>query len=93
MSLEEKRAELEQFIANTKRTQKRLAKGLVVGVAISIVLLFWKAPVGGAGIFICAVVALSGFWITGGHIVDFRNRIKDLGKPKTLKMVGGGKRF
>lgn len=93
MSLEEKRAELERYIANTKRTQKRLAVGLVIGVVISIGLLLWRAPVGGAGIAICAVVALSGFWITGGHIVDFRNRINDLGKPKTLKMVGGGKRF
>jgi len=93
MSLEEKRAELERYIANTRRTQRRLATGLVIGVVVSIGLLLWRAPVGGAGIAICAVVALSGFWITGGHIVDFRNRIADLGKPKTLKMVGGGKRF
>lgn len=93
MSLEEKRAELERYIANTRRTQKRLAKILAVGLAVSIALLFWKAPVGGAGLAICAVTALSGFWITGGHIVDFRNRINDLGKPKTLKMVGGGRRF
>jgi hypothetical protein len=93
MSLEEKRAELERYIANTRRTQKRLAVGLAIGVVVSIALALWRAPVGGAGIGICALVALSGFWITAGHIVDFRNRINDLGKPKTLKMVGGGKRF
>jgi hypothetical protein len=34
-----------------------------------------------------------GFWITGGHIIEFRAKLRDVGKPKVVRVIGGGRRF
>lgn len=90
---EAKRAELLGWIAKTRAAQKRL--GIAVGAAavIAFGLMFWNGAVGGVTLAITAIVAMCGFWITGGHIMDWRNRLTEVGKPKVLRISGGGRRF
>jgi O-antigen/teichoic acid export membrane protein len=91
--IEARRAELNAWIAQTRANQKKLAVGVGVGLVVSLALLLWRVPVGGAGLGIVVLVAMCGFWITAGHIMDWRTRLTQLGKPKTLRMSGGGRRF
>lgn len=88
-----RRAELLAWIAKTRANQKKLGVVLGAGMVVSVGLLIWSPTVGGAGIAINALVALCGFWIMAGHIMDWRNKIANLGKPRTLRISGGGKRF
>ena len=89
-----KRAELLGWIAKTRATQKRLGVAVVVAAVVSFALMIvWSGAVGGVSLATTAITALCGFWITGGHIMDFRNRLTEVGKPKVLRMSGGGRRF
>ncbi len=92
-TIEARRAELLGWIARTRANQKKLAYALVAALVLSIGLMFWNTTVGGAGLGMVALVALTGFWITAGHIMDWRNKLVNLGKPKVLRVSGGGKRF
>jgi hypothetical protein len=88
-----KRAELLGWIANTRATQKRLGVVVASAAVIAVGLMFWNGAVGGAALAITAITAMCGFWITGSHIMDWRNRLTEVGKPKVLRMSGGGRRF
>jgi len=91
--IEARRAELTAWIARTRATQKKLGVAIAIAVPICIGLMFWSTAVGGAGLGIVALFALCGFWITAGHIMDWRSKIANLGKPKVLRLSGGGRRF
>jgi len=91
--IEARRTELNAWIARTRSHQKKLGIVLAVAAVVSIGLMVWNTTVGGAGIGIVALVALCGFWITAGHIMDWRNKLANLGKPKVLRVSGGGRRF
>lgn len=91
--IEARRAELNAWIVRTRGHQKTLAIVLAVAAVVSIGLMFWNTTVGGAAIGTVALVALCGFWITAGHIMDWRNKLANLGKPKVLRVSGGGRRF
>jgi hypothetical protein len=76
------REDLERWIAGSRRVQKKLKLGVVSGAIASIVLLVISRPVGGIAITIVGLVALSGFWITGGHIADWEEKIYKLDHPQ-----------
>ncbi len=86
----ESRDELERWIAGTRQVQKKLKLGLAVGVPASIVLLVISRPAGGIAIAIVALVALAGFWITGGHIQDWEAKLYKLDHPEP-KQLGRGR--
>ncbi len=86
----ESRDELERWIAGTRQVQKKLKLGLAAGVPASIVLLVISRPAGGIAIAIVALVALAGFWITGGHIQDWEDKLYKLDHPEP-KQLGRGR--
>ncbi len=92
-TIEQRRAELEGWIAKTRANQRKLTIGLAVGAVIAIALMLWSVAVGGVALGIVLLFGLCGFWITIGHIMDWNNKIRDLGKPKVLRVSGGGRRF
>ncbi len=92
-TIEQRRAELEGWIAKTRSNQRKLGIGLAVGAVIAIGLMFWSGAVGGVALGTVLFVGLCGFWITIGHIMDWNTKIRDLGKPKVLRVSGGGRRF
>lgn len=91
--IEARRVELNAWIARTRGHQKKLGIGTAAGAVVSIGLMVWNTTVGGVGLGTVALVALCGFWITAGHIMDWRNKLANLGKPKVLRLSGGGRRF
>ena len=84
----DRREELERWIAGSRATQKKLRVGIVAALAISIVLLFVSRAAGAIGLLSTGLVALSGFWITAGHIADWQERIRKLDHPEAAKPTG-----
>ncbi|MBV8755937.1 MAG: hypothetical protein JO257_01600 [Deltaproteobacteria bacterium] len=87
----DRRDELERWIAGSRATQKKLKLGLAAALAVSIALMVVSRAAGGIGLAITALVALSGFWITAGHIADWQERIYKLDHPEAAKP--GGRRY
>jgi len=77
----DRREDLERWIAGSRRVQHKLKVGLGAGAAVAIVLLVVNRAVGGIAIAILALVALAGFWITGGHISDWEDKLYKLDHP------------
>ena len=86
------REQLEAWIAQTKRNQKKLGLGLGLAAVVSFVLIFTVGTIGGFALTFTIFIAIAAFWITGAHISDWRYRIAQLGKPKN-QVIGGGRRW
>jgi hypothetical protein len=77
----DRREDLERWIAASRRTQRILRIGLAVAAVIAILLFFVSKAAGGIAVFVVALVALSGFWITAGHIADWQDKLYKLDHP------------
>jgi hypothetical protein len=86
----DRREDLERWIAASRRTQRVLRIGVIIAAVISIGLFFVSKAAGGIGLFVVVLVALSGFWITAGHIADWQDKLYKLDHP--TKPAPGGKR-
>ena len=83
------RAQLEAWIAQTRRTQQRLYKVLLPSGIVALGLLVWSRPIGGVACAIVGMFALFGTWITNGHINDWEQQIDKIDHPPPPQMVGG----
>ncbi|HVK78625.1 MAG TPA: hypothetical protein VM734_35240 [Kofleriaceae bacterium] len=72
------RARLEGYIANSRRVRRRLAVGLGVATPVAIGTIFVDRTLGFFAMLLVASVAVCGFWITWGHISDWRGRLAEL---------------
>jgi hypothetical protein len=86
----DRREDLERWIAETRRTQQRLKLGLMIAGVVALALFVVSRAAGGIAVAILALVALAGFWITGGHITDWEDKLYKLDHP--TKPAAGGKR-
>jgi len=77
----DRREDLERWIAASQRTQRILRIGLAVAAVIAIGLFFVSKAAGGIAVLVIALVALSGFWITAGHIADWQAKLYKLDHP------------
>lgn len=71
------------WIANTKRTQRKLAVITAVLAAISIVLL-WYQPLGTIGFIVTISFGVVAFWVTTSHLSDWRYQL-DLKRHEAAK--------
>ena len=78
MDAREERAQLESWIANSLRFRARLRVVSLIAAAIAIAIYVWSATPGIVAMIIVAAVWGSGWWITYGHISDWRNRMEIL---------------
>jgi hypothetical protein len=76
------RAQLEAWIAETERHQRRLRAALVPAVVVALVLLVFSRPIGGMAIAIVLITAVLGFWIMASHIADWTTKLDDLERPR-----------
>jgi uncharacterized membrane protein YebE (DUF533 family) len=76
------REELERWIASSRRVQQKVKLGTAAGALAALVLLVISRPIGGAAIAIVGLVALSGYWITAGHIADWEEKLYKLDHPE-----------
>ena len=79
---EEKRAELEAWLAGSRRVQRGLPRVVaplgVVGVALAV----WLAPFATPFVVLTAVSFLViGRYITAAHIADWQQQLRDLDRP------------
>ena len=72
---EARRRELEEYIAETRRNQRRLAIGLAIAGALCVVLAIARVPFALVGLLVVVIVAICGFWITSAHIVDWKRKL------------------
>ena len=68
-------AQLETWIRETQRNQRRLALGLGVGAGIAGIAWWFDGFVGKTLVFGIVVTAICGFWITAAHIADWRTQL------------------
>jgi xanthosine utilization system XapX-like protein len=87
------RAELEGYIAQTTRTQRRLGVGLAIGFVAAVIGTIVRVPFAPHAIGLVVIVGLCGFWVTGAHITDWRRRIADLRDPSQAPPVSSHRRY
>jgi endonuclease YncB( thermonuclease family) len=78
MTAMDRRAELEGWIAKTRRLQRRLAMVYIALAATAIALFAWSRPVGGFALFGVALVAICSFWVTAAHNAAHRQKLAEL---------------
>ncbi|MEZ4361044.1 MAG: hypothetical protein R3B48_12745 [Kofleriaceae bacterium] len=72
----ERRAQLLQWIAASRRLQVRLGFFVGVGAGASLVALGWSPTAGKLGLALLAIFAICAFWVTGSHILDWRGQLE-----------------
>lgn len=75
------RAQLEAWIAQSRRTQKRLKTALVPAVLAAFVVMMWSRPLGALVLVSVGIVAVFGFWITASHMVGWHGEIERIDRP------------
>jgi cytochrome bd-type quinol oxidase subunit 1 len=79
-SLMDRRAELERWIAKTRRLQHRLAILYGALAVIAIALMFWSSRVGGFALFGMVLLAICSFWVTAAHNAAHRQKLAELSR-------------
>lgn len=82
MAASDRRAELEGWIASSRRLQIRMGIGLGVAALISLVIMIFDATVGKVGLAMLVITAICAYWVTGSHIADWRHQLEHLSKRK-----------
>lgn len=75
---EDRRDELQRWIAQTRSNQRKLGVIVVAGGLLGLLLLPWRGDVGGIVLGSFAILAAGGFWITFSHLQDFRAKLEAL---------------
>jgi hypothetical protein len=78
MASPDRRAELQGWIAASRRLQFRLGIGIAIAAIAAIVATTINGTVGGVSLAMVAIVTVCAFWVTGSHILDWRNRLETL---------------
>jgi hypothetical protein len=78
MAPDPRRDELLGWISRTRATQHKLLYVIGIMLVVSSVLLFWKLGPGLLALGITAIVAISGFWITSSHILEWNDQLAAL---------------
>ncbi|HEY0476356.1 MAG TPA: hypothetical protein VGD37_02480 [Kofleriaceae bacterium] len=74
----DRRAELEGWIARTRRLQRRMAVLYGALAAVAIAVLFWSRTAGGFALFGVALLAVCSFWVTAAHNAAHRQKLAEL---------------
>jgi hypothetical protein len=74
----DRRAELEGWIARTRRLQQRMAVLYGVLAVVAIAVLFWSRTAGGFALFGVALLAVCSFWVTAAHNAAHRQKLAEL---------------
>ncbi len=88
MPATDRRAELLGWIAATRRLQFRLGIGLAIAFVGAIILLTISSTAGKLSLGLLPIVAVCAFWVTGSHILDWRNRLETLDENERRKKPG-----
>jgi cytochrome b561 len=73
-----RRDELLRWISKTRAAQHKLLYVIGIMLLVSSMLLFWKLGPGLLALGVTAIVAISGFWITSSHILEWNDKLSAL---------------
>lgn len=76
----DRRAELEGYIADTRRLQRRMAIVFAALAAVALALLAWSTAVGVLSLICVALVAMCSFWVTAAHNASHRQKLDELAR-------------
>jgi hypothetical protein len=88
MAARDRRAELLGWIADTRRLQLRMGFGLIIAFVAALVALAFSSTFAKLALAFIAIVAVCAFWVTGSHILDWRNRLEALEQAERQKRAG-----
>src|ERR1043165_9860564 len=74
----DRRAELEGWIAKTRRLQRRMALAYGALFAVAIGHSLWSRTAGGFAILGVALLAICSFWVTAAHNAAHRQKLAEL---------------
>lgn len=80
MAAMDRRAELESWIARTRRLQQRLAIVYAALAVAAIALFAWSRAAGGFALFGVVLVAICSFWVTAAHNAAHRQKLAELAR-------------
>ena len=89
--LDAERVRLNDYIESSLRVQRRLRAALALGIVVAA--LAWPIAGRGVGFGIAALTATVvgiGYWITTGHISDWRQRLDQLAARDRERRAGSG---
>jgi hypothetical protein len=86
----DRRADLLKWISASRRLQFRLGFALAVGTVVSIVAMQFDSGIGKLALAMLAIVAVCAYWVTGSHILDWRNRLDALDLAERKVQSGRG---
>jgi hypothetical protein len=78
------RAELERWIAETRRNQHRLRVAIAPAAIVAAALLLVSRPLGGGALLLVVLVGVLGSWIMSSHLIDWHTRLGELDRPKPV---------
>jgi len=81
MDREARKAELEGWIAQSRRNMRRLALILLAAAIVSLGACFASRTVGLLALAIVVAVGICGFWILGAHVTDWKFHLRKLDEP------------
>lgn len=82
MSRPDRRTELEGWIAESRRLQRRMTVGFLAVATAALVLLFFDAFLGKMTLAILVVTAICAYWVTGSHIADWRHQLQAMDQAR-----------
>lgn len=91
MKPEQRRAELLGWIAASRRLQIRLGIGLVAAAVAAVIVVSVWPLIGKLSLAALAIISVCAFWVTGSHILDWRNRLEALDRSERLARSRGEK--
>lgn len=81
----DRRAELLGWIAASRRLQFRMGFGIGIAAVAAILAITIIPTVGKISLGLVAIIAVCAFWVTGSHILDWRNRLEELDRVERRK--------
>lgn len=85
-----RRDELHQWIADTRRLQRRMGYGFAAAVVLCIAMLFWHRALGVLMLVSIGGTAVASYWITAAHIAAHRQKLDELDRAERQKVTPEG---
>jgi hypothetical protein len=76
----DRHAQLQGWIEDTRRLQRKLAFACAGAGAIALALWLWNGHIGGIALMIVALFTACGFWVTAAHNAAHRQKIEELSR-------------
>ena len=84
----DRRAELQGWIADTRRRQQRMAYVFGALVALAFVLWLWQGRIGALALFFVALVGVISYWVTAAHNAAHRQKLTELERLERMPPPG-----